>query len=278
MFLKLGNTYYAELDVVDSTGRKVDDDLPLMTVQDIDTKEYYNGVVWQKAQIALALMPAGNGVYYNEFVPDREGNIKVTLESTKYNCSKIEQIEVYEEVNDKHNWQCGRKYIIEYSVPRKVDGALYCNIANESTGEYWDGYKWNTNVISLPLSPISGGKYGYSFTPKEVGAYCITVVCGDKQYHYILNVVETAKNIAPVIVSNNSLLSLDGSDSTVIADNGVPVDKAEVIVYDPDTKEVVAKTSTNQAGEWQLLLEPGVWFFTFQRDGYVSISFERTVS
>lgn len=278
MFLKLGNTYYAELDVADSSGRKVDDDLPLMTIQDIDTKEYYNGVVWQKAQIALGLMPAGNGVYYNEFTPDRAGNIKVTLESTKYNCSKIEQIEVYEEVNDKHNWQCGKKYVIEYSAPRKVDGALYCTIAREDTGEYWDGYKWSERTISLPLEKMGNSKYGYPFTPKELGSYCITIVCGKQQYHFILNVVESAKNVPPVIVTNNSLLSLDGSDSTVIADNGVPVDKAEVVVYDPATKEVVAKTSTNQAGEWQLMIEPGVWFFTFQKDGYISISFERTVS
>ena len=278
MFLKLGNTYYAELDVVDSTGRKVDDDLPSMTIQDVDTKEYYNGVVWQQAQIALVLIPAGNGVYYNQFTPDRPGNIKVTLESTKYNCSKIEQIEVYEDVNDKHNWQVGKKYIIEYSVPREIEGSLYCTIAKEDTGEYWDGYKWNTNQISLPLSSMGSGKYGYTFTPKELGAHCITIVCGKQQYHYILNVVETAENLAPVIVTNSSLLSLDGSDSTVVADNGVPVDKAEVVVYDPSTKEVVARTSTNQAGEWQLMVEPGIWFFTFQKDGYVSISFERTVS
>lgn len=278
MFLKLGNTYYAELNVVDSNGRKVDDDIPLMKIQDIDTKEYFNGVVWQKSQIALALMCVGDGVYTNEFTPDRVGRVQITLESSKYNCSKIDQIEVYEEVNDKHNWQCGRKYVVEYTVPKKIDGDLYCTIAKEDSGKYFTGYTWQTHPASLPLVSMGNGKYGYSFTPKELGAYCISIVCGEVQYHYILNVVERAKNLAPVIVTNSSLLSLDGSDSTVIADNGVPIDKAEVIVYDPESKEIIAKTETNSAGEWQMMLEPGIWQFLFQKDGYISISFERTVA
>lgn len=278
MFLKLGDTYYAELNVVDSNGQKRDDDLPTMTIQDIDSKEYFNGVVWQTNQIALTLRCVGNGLYIGEFEPDRAGRVQVKLESVKYNCSKIDQIEIYEEINDSHQWSCGKAYTIEYTPSKDVEGDLYCTIAKEDSGFYFTGTTWKKCQTKLPLTPMNAGKYGYKFTPRDLGTYCISIVCGNTKYHYILEVVEDAKNLPPVIVTNASLLSLDGTDSTVIADNGVPIDKAEVTVYDPVSKEIVAKTSTNMAGEWQLMLEPGIWQFLFQKDGYISISFEREVS
>ena len=278
MFLKLGQTYYASLKVADHNGRPVNDDIPMMTVQDKQTKEYYNGVEWQKQQIGVAMICVGDGAYTSQFTPDRVGEFTVLVESARYGNSNTESVEVYDAVQAQHLWQKGVNYNVEYSDPANQAKAVFCTIADERTGEYWTGYTWQREEAVLTMTHIGNGKFSYAFAPKEIGDYLICITCDKTQYQYLLQVVESAENIPPVIVTNRTLLSLDGSDSTVIADNEFPIAGADIKVYDPATKEIVARTQTNTDGEWQLMLKPGVWQFLFEKDGYISVAFERTVS
>lgn len=276
MFLKLGQTYYATLNVSDYNGAPVNNDIPLMTIQNMQTSEYYNGACWQKQQIGLALRCVGNGAYSNQFTPDDTGEFLITIESKRYNIAKTETVEVYNTISGVQRWRNGTKYIVTYHATTKYKPV--CMISSEDTGEYWSGTTWKTEPIKLQMSDSGNKHFEYTFVPKEVGKYCVTIEEGkSRQYHYTLEVTDDAEDIAPVIVTNYTLLSLDGSDSTVVADNEFPISGADVIVYDLSSKEVVAKTQTNSSGEWQLMLKPGVWQFVFQKDGYISVAFERKV-
>ena len=276
MFLKLGQTYYASLQVHDHNGTPVNDDIPMMTVQDKQTKEYYNGVLWQKQPISIAMMCVGGGSYTGQFTPNKAGEFTVTAESGRYGMSSVESVEVYDTVQATHSWQKGIKYSVEYSAKQVTE--VSCEIISNDTGEYWTGLTWQAGEIAVPMTHVGNNKFSYTFVPQSTGEYLIRILCDGSQYQYMLNVVESAENIPPVIVTNQTLLSLDGSDSTVIAGNGFPLSGADVKVYDIATGEVAARTQTNSDGEWQLVLKPGVWQFLFEKDGYVSVSFERTVS
>lgn len=278
VFLRLGHTYYAELLVEDANGQRIDDDIPLMRIQNAQTKEYYNGVTWRGSETALALQGIGNGLYVGQFTPEEEGTFNVTLSSQTYHVTKIDVIEVYSSIDDKHEWRVDTKYPIEYIAPTELERGVYCTIASESSGKYYTGYTWENRKVDIPLQYLGNGKYSYVFTPTEIGDYNITIVAGGQQFCYILSVKEHSANIPPVHVSNYSLLSLDGSDSTVLSDKGVPIDKVSVVAYDVKTKEVVARTQTNSLGEWQMLMTPGTWQFVFEKDGYIAVSFERVVS
>jgi hypothetical protein len=82
---------------------------------------------------------------------------------------------------------------------------------------------------------------------------------------------------APITVNSSNFLSNNGSDCIVLSDSNTPLTGVQVSAFDFNTKDLIARTVTNQSGQWTLLLKPGQYYFLFEKKGYASVGFERMV-
>jgi hypothetical protein len=142
---------------------------------------------------------------------------------------------------------------------------------------FWNGLSWVLTDTTLSMPLLSGNVYSYSFSPDTESEYAITITSGEKELFYIIDATTTADDVAPVFIDNTTLRSLDGSDSTTVNDKGEKMPSVSVSVFNTSTKEVVAKTISNSSGEWNMMIKPGEYYFMFEKDGYISVGFERMV-
>lgn len=274
MFLKLGSTYYANLTVTDSNGNMIDNDTPTMTVYDLKKNLYHNGLTWTSSLTELVMTGVGAGVYQSQFICDVTGSFRVTMTSRNYEITKVESIEVYDTDVAEYQWQTGVPYTINYeSLSADIP---VCSISRDSDGKYLSADEWVNECTEHSMTLVNDS-YKFSFTPPTDDNYGITVKCGDSQFYYILKSMSVAENIAPVLVTNQTLKALDGTQSDVVDHKGVPLSEVSVTAFDISTKKVVGKAVTNLRGEWSMLLKPGTWQFLFEKQGHISVGFERTV-
>lgn len=274
MFLKLGSTYYATLTVTDSNENMIDNDTPTMTVYDLNNNLYYNGLSWAAGLTELVMTGIGSGIYQSQFVCDKVGSFRVTLNSRNYGITKTESIEVYNTDVAEYQWQTGVLYNINYdSLSSDVP---VCSISRDSDGKYLSSNEWVNEYTEQNMVKVNES-YKFSFTPPNDDSYGITVKCGESQFYYILKSMSVAENIAPVLVTNQTLKSLDGSQSDVVDHKGIPISGVTVTAFNIQSKEVVGKAVTNSSGEWSMLLKPGTWQFLFEKQGHISVGFERMV-
>lgn len=274
MFLKVNSIYYASIRVTDVNDNPVDNDTPTMTVYDMKNNLYYNGLSWSAGTTELVLTGVGGGVYQSQFVADKTGTFKISIVSRNYNIATTEILEVYDTDVATYQWQTGTLYTIDYNCAEHL--APTCIIIRGEDHQYYNDGTWQGELKENTMSLVNG-THKFSFTPDIDGDYGITIKCGDSEFYYVLQASSVSKNIAPVLVSNQTLRSLDGTDAVVVDAKGVPLSEASVTAFDPSSKEVVGKTTTNHSGEWSMLLKPGKWHFLFEKQGYISIGFERVV-
>ena len=274
MFLKVNSTYYASITITDVNNNPVDNDAPTMTVYDVKNNLYYNGLSWSAGITELVLTGVGNGVYQSQFVADKTGTFKISIVSRNYNIAETEVLEVYDTDVATYQWQTGTLYAIDYNCTG--DSSPTCVILRGEDHQYYADGNWQDDLKENSMSLVNGA-HKFSFTPDIDGEYGITIKCENSEFYYVLQASSVAANIAPVLVSNQTLRSLDGTDSMVLDAKGVPLSGVSVTVFDPASKEIVGKTTTNYSGEWSLLLKPGKWHFLFEKQGYISVGFERTV-
>jgi hypothetical protein len=274
MFLKVNSTYYASIRVTDVNGNPVDNDTPTMTVYDMKENLYYNGLSWSQGITELVLAGVGNGIYQSQFIAEKTGTFKISITSRNYDISVIDMLEVYDGNIATYQWQTGTLYTVEYNCTEH--SAPTCTILRGEDHQYYVDGAWQGTMQENTMSYVNG-THKFSFVPDIDGEYGITVKCGDSEFYYVLQASSIAENIAPILVSNQTLKSLDGTDSCLLDAKGVPLSGVSVTVYNPASKEVAGKTTTNYAGEWSMLLKPGKWHFLFEKQGYISVGFERMV-
>ena len=82
----------------------------------------------------------------------------------------------------------------------------------------------------------------------------------------------------PIVkITNKVFKNQDGTDTTILDSNKNPLPGVKITCYDMKTKDVVAVTQSDSNGAWEMYVKHGSYFFTFEKDGYISVSFERTV-
>ena len=131
------------------------------------------------------------------------------------------------------------------------------------------------------------GIYSFDFIPEQVSFFEIDLKSNS---HSIASkeIIESIEDIDedidsemsynPIVkITNKVFKNQDGTDTTILDSNRNPLPGVRIACYDMKTKDVVAVTQSDPNGEWEMYVRHGSYFFTFEKDGYISVSFERTV-
>jgi len=273
MFLKLGQTYVVSLLVTDINNNRILDDTPITIIKNSQDFKYWNGMSWVDNEFHIIMNHIGNGVYSYNFTPDKIGVFTILSRSDEYNCSKIISLTAYNDDIVKYDWLVNTSYPIKFIG----DGdSAKAKIIKLKDNTFWNGTEWVNDIFLIDMNSVEDF-YLYNFTPDEISEYSITVFSEIDEIFFILNATDTADNIPPLFVGSNTLKSLDGSDSKVLDEQGSPIPNTQITIFNPTTKEVIAKTITNDVGAWNLMLKPGNYYFMFEKNGYISVGFERMV-
>jgi hypothetical protein len=274
MFLQLGQAYTPSIEIIDTSGFPVTMDTPVAVIKKIDTNEYWNGFMWQKQPFHIIMVHVADGVYTTTFIPDNVGLYQIFCKSETYNKSNSVILEVAEENAAKFLWTVNMPFnIICKGNPTDISKNL--KIIRTSDNSFWNGSSWvqNESYIEMKLI-IDTCIFSYTFTPDTIGSYSFLL---DSQVMYMLEVVASSQDLQPVIVNNNSLLTAEGTDTTIITTDGIFLSGVQVSAISVDTKQLIAKTISNIEGGWNLVLTPGNYFFTFEKNGYISVGFQKAV-
>jgi hypothetical protein len=277
MFLKLGNSYTISLLVTDINGVRITNDSPYVIIKDIGKGTYWNGISWSGSELDIYLEHTLDGVYQYVFTPDMAGVFEITAKSDTYQSSKVETLEVYEEDFASYQWLTGCEFTIKYPA-NNADIIPQVQICKDIDKTYWYNGTWNITPAYENMTALDGGVVVSHFTPDEDSKYYITILDGENETLMILSATAASDNIAPVVVTDKSVQSTDGTDCTITNDSNIPLSGVKISAYDPLTKELISKTASDVKGKWTLILKPGQYYFVFEKDGYTSIGMQRTVS
>jgi hypothetical protein len=276
MFLKIGQPYTATLLVKDINGNRVLNDTPVIVLQDTQRNLYFNGMMWQTIRTELVMPHIDNGVYSRQFMFSESGVYKATISSTIYSIIKTETIEIYDTNLMRYSWMINNSFLIKY-VGQTANETVQVKISRDVDAMYWNGTDWIDTETLLSMSLLSDTLYSYSFVPTIESEYSITVTSGDNEIFYIVTASTSSDNIAPVYIDSKTFRAPDGTTSTLLDENGLALYDVQISVFNMSTKEIVGKAMSNSTGDWNILIKPGTYYFMFEKDGYMSISMERTV-
>jgi hypothetical protein len=167
-------------------------------------------------------------------------------------------------------------FLIKY-VGQTANETVQVKISRDVDAMYWNGTDWIDTETLLSMSLLSDTLYSYSFVPTIESEYSITVTSGDNEIFYIVTASTSSDNIAPVYIDSKTFRAPDGTTSTLLDENGLALYDVQISVFNMSTKEIVGKAMSNSTGDWNILIKPGTYYFMFEKDGYMSISMERTV-
>lgn len=276
MFVKVNQIYTATLLVMDINNNRVLTDTPVAIVKNIQNNMYFNGIAWQTSMAQLVMPHVANGVYSKQVSFAESGVYRVTTRSDMYSVEKVDTIEVYDGNLMRYSWLVGSSFMAKYEGLSNSE-VVQVRIMRNTDAMFWNGTAWTLTDTMLPMPLLSGNIYAYSFIPGTEGEYAITITSGDKELFYIIEAASTGDNVAPIFIDRATFRSLDGTDSTTVDQAGNKLSNVTVSVFDSATKEVVAKTISNSSGEWNMMIKPGEYYFMFEKDGYMSVGFERMV-
>lgn len=277
MFVKINESYIISFTVVSKTGNKITNDTPYCIIQDIETKQYYNGLFFEDEEIRLQMTYAADGVYTYSFIPEKAATYKIFLKSDDYDVSKTFELSAYN--NDSipsYKWRIDNCYQI--IVPKSEDDKEYvCKIQRESDSLYWNGSDWQADSFSIPMKVVQD-LWIYEFTPDASGMYIITTSSENGDNIYGLEVSDNAaEDESPVLVSSSSLRFSDGTNTVCMSNKEEKLYGVAISAYNKRTKELAGKTTSSRDGSWSLILPHGTYIFTFTKKNYSSVSFERSV-
>lgn len=277
MFIKLGNNHNISLLVTDINGTRITDDSPYTIIKKVGANTYWSGISWVDYEFEIFLDHVMDGVYQYIFTPDTADLYEIVTESDEYKISKTETIEVYADDFVSYKWMVGTEFLIKYP---SANSEIIPNvrICKEKDQKYWDGSGWVIVSTYIPMVIIEGGIATYSFIPDEEGRYYITISDGSDELLMSIDATLVADNIPPVIVTNMTMKSLDGTDSTLMTESSIPIAGVKISAYDPVTKQLISQTASDSSGWWSMILKPGKYYFVFEKDGYTPIGMQRTVN
>lgn len=278
MYIKKDQPYICTICVQDKAGAKISNDTPYIIIFDTQAKKYYNGLFFEDTETKLQMRYSQNGTYIYEFVPETISSFEVKCVSEKYETSNILMLDVYDlESTPSYEWKTGNTFVI--SQPNVTGGDFTCSIQRSIDNYYWSGAEWKNTKTELSMyRSQNNALWILEFTPYDVDQYTITVTSKEESYVYVLDVTNTLKEQgAPVMVNSSSLRFSDGTDSVVITKRGEPIAGASVSAYDKNTKKLIRKTITTRDGKWNMMIPHGDYIFMFSKDGFSTISLERSV-
>jgi uncharacterized protein YraI len=279
MIKKVGETLTMSLTVT-SSGAPVTTDTPYVHIKDVHTSQYYNGLTWQTDPFNLYMTHVSNGVYVYRWLLLTSGAFTLTATSATYGSTATVDVNVYSESESTYPWIMTEPYVAQFAP--KTPGASVISIRN-SSGLYWNGSTFveTETFNSMTLATPDDVIYNYSMTFPVVGKYvicCQTEAAFSDNLLFELNVLASEEDISPVVVANSTLVSVDGSDSTLLDETGTPLSGVTVEAYSSATKQLIESTTSARDCGWSMYLKPGRYIFNFIKEGYQRQGFEREVS
>lgn len=281
MIKKIGSDVSISLLVKDELGDRVRDDTPHVNIKDLGTGKYYNGLSWQQLPFNLYMSHVSNGVYTYDWNLIFIGVFEIDAISTAYGTNSSVSVNVYAENESTFPWLITDSHKVQFASNNNAETSNV--IIQDSQGYYWDGEFFIPEEVENAMFRESPNDivFSYQVAFANTGKYIILArnATDDADFlMYSLNVVSESSEIAPIAVSWDTLVSLDGTDCLVVDDNSNPIQGVEVAVYDSVTKVLVNKIDTNADGTWEMILRPGRYTFMFIKGGYEAAGFERVVS
>lgn len=275
MFMKLGSSYTISILVQSINGERITNDSPYSVIKDMKTNRYWNGLVWSEFESRIYMDHIMNGIYQTVFTPDAVGVYEISTKSETYQISKMETLEVYDTAFASHQWLMGTEFLIKYPTS-SITSVPTAKIYKESAKLYWSGTDWTATPATVQLQRIEGGVATYSILLDTKDSYCISINEDGKETLLIVTATDVADNIAPIVVSHATMKSTDGTNCVIVTETQSPLSGVKISAYN-SLKEIVAQTVSNQDGEWSIVLKPGQYTFSFEKDGYINITMQRTV-
>ena len=189
-------------------------------------------------------------------------------------------------VGEKYNISLKVVDVNDYPV---FDDIVVATIEDKSNNKFFNGLFWVDGECGLMIPHVGDGVYSINFIPEQVSVYEISI----KSKTYAISKQETIQSANdtgedeeidpdmsynPIVkLTNKTFKNQDGTDTTILDINKKPILGVKITCYDATTKEVVAVAQSDVNGEWEMILKHGTYFFTFEKDGYITVAFERTV-
>jgi hypothetical protein len=262
--------------VTDINNNRILNDTPVVIIQNTQNNMYFNGITWQSSIAQLVMPHIADGVYSKSITFEESGVYRATIRSDTYSIEKIETIDVYDSNLIRYSWLLNSNFTVKY-VGITDNDIVNVRIKRDIDAMNWSGTEWISTETLLSMSLLSDNVYTYTFLPDVESQYSITITSGENELFYIISVTATGSDIAPAFIDHATFYSVDGTDSTTVDENNNKMPNVIITAFNPTTKAVVAKTLSNSLGEWNMMLTPGEYYFMFEKEGYMSVGFERTV-
>lgn len=279
MFIKVNSKHNVSLMVKDAGGNRITDDNPIAVIYDKDNNKYFNGLFWVDSKIELSMPHVINGVYTIVFSPDIASTFEISIKSEAYNLNKFEVVKSYSDEALTYEWPLGTSYNIVHILNDDTIGNIpSATIFREYDQSYFNGFEWVTDECSFELSLLEDSVCFYGFLVDVQTKYIVTIseTTGYKK-GFILDVKEGGSASAPKEVGSKTLKAQDGTDTVLLSSNGSPIEGVKITCYDMETGDSITSTTSNARGEWNMLIKTGNYLFTFEKDGYMSVSLQRKV-
>lgn len=275
MFVKINEIVTATLHLKDEDGRPIETDYPYVVIRN-KQGQYYNGIAWSSSECRLYMTHVHNGVYSYEYNADTVGEIYIVCKSDTYEEMSELYINVFDGSTSKVPFEVGSMYTVRHinSDAKKVEVQINRGLDDS----YFNGSLFQPEKAKCQMTNLGDGIFTLSFTPDMISDYTIIVSADDGSENIvILDVLEHSDNIPPSIVTHKSITSADGTDARCVDDNFNPLSDVVITAYSLPKKEVKGKATSDKMGQWSLTLKPGLYFFTFDREGYMSVGLERRI-
>lgn len=178
----------------------------------------------------------------------------------------------------------GEPYALTLEV-RDSNGNIVCDsvatikIYDQLNKKYFNGVFWVDDDVDIIVYHSHDGKYSYEFTPEAIGMYSLMLL--NKSYSCSIQeeirVTEDLSEDEVINISSDKFFNQDGTDTKITDISGKPMVGVKISAYKKETKSLEAVTQSDLDGNWSLFLRPSTYIFMFEKDGYITVSFERTV-
>lgn len=164
-----------------------------------------------------------------------------------------------------------------------TDDIVRVKIQDISTNKYFNGMFWIEQESELIVPHDNNGTYKVTFNPDFCSAFKLNIYsekhnAADTQLLQVYSGGIIPDGVTPVKIGSSNFKSQDGTDTTILDIHEKPLVGVKISCFNKETKEIVAVSQTNDLGEWEMIIPEGYYFFMFEKEGYLSVSFERTVT
>lgn len=276
LIINAGQTINLNLTVADSNGILIFDDVPKATIKSLSKNKYFNGLLFVDQPVEIMMPHMGSGVYGFDFMLDSTDELSVEMISEKYEITKTIHLIVIPQ-DCVHYAKPNEEFV--YYTPKSKALNLMCYTLTNEEGLWYvlDSNSWSEMRTFNLVTPVSDELAKIAVTLEE-GNYNISVLENtDIKYSFSLKVTNEKGNGEITIVNSANLKGLDGSDTVTLTETGAPLAGVKVTATSIATKKQVGMTTTNDKGEWHMMIERGNYLFTFERQGYTPVSFIKEV-